>query len=81
MPGHRLQILLDDDRHRRLRAAAQRRGVPVAVIVREAIDRALAGGAEARAEAGRRILAAAPMKAPDHEALREELDALRARRR
>jgi len=80
MLSHRLQVLLDDERHARLTAAAERRGVPVAVIVREALDAALPGGDAARAAAARRILAAEPMAVPDPEALREELDELRSRR-
>ncbi len=76
MLSHRLQILLDDERHARLTAAADRRGVPVAVIVREALDAALPGGEAARADAARRILEAEPMAVPDPEALRGELDEL-----
>ena len=75
-----LEILLDDERHARLSAAARRRGVPVAVIVREAIDLALPGGADERAAAARRILAAEPMEAPSPQDLRDELEALRTRR-
>ena len=37
----RLQILIDDDRHRRIAELANARGVSVATIVREAIDRGL----------------------------------------
>jgi predicted DNA-binding protein len=80
MLSHRLQILLDDERHRRVTAAAERRGVPVAVVVREAIDQALPGDAEDRAAAGRRILAAPAMEVPEPDALRAELDEIRARR-
>ena len=35
----RLQILLDEERYARISAAAKRRGVSVATVVREAIDR------------------------------------------
>jgi hypothetical protein len=80
MLTHRLQILLDDERHARLSAAADRRGVAVAVIVREAIDLALPGDADERAAAARRILAAEPMDAPSPPDLRDELEALRTRR-
>ena len=53
---HRLQILLDDERHRRITIAARERGVSVATVVREAIDRALAVPIERRRAAGARIL-------------------------
>jgi hypothetical protein len=37
----RTQISLTEDQMRRLRAEARRRGVPIAVVVREAVDRAV----------------------------------------
>jgi hypothetical protein len=77
---HRLQILLDDDRHRRLLAVAQERGVSVAAVVREAIDRGLPMPDERRRAAARRILGAPQMPVPEPTELREELDSLRARR-
>jgi hypothetical protein len=80
MPTRRLQIRLDDDRHRRLTAEADRRGVPVAVLVREAIDAALPPPAPERVAAARAILAAEPMTMPSPDALCSELDELRARR-
>jgi predicted DNA-binding protein len=52
----RLQILLDDERHRRLVAVAEERGVSVATVVREAIDRGLP--AERRHASSRRSTAA-----------------------
>lgn len=76
----RLQILLDDDRHDRLLAAAAERGVSVAAVVRDAIDRGLPGRDRQRRAAGQRILAAEDMPVPDLEGLRDELDALRGRR-
>ena len=39
MLTRRLQVLLDDSRYQRLEAAARRRRVSVATVVREAIDR------------------------------------------
>ena len=78
--GHRLQILLDDERHRRITAAAQERGVSVATIVREAIDRGLASSDTKRSAAGRRLLDAPDMDVPEPSALRIELDELRSRR-
>jgi predicted DNA-binding protein len=77
---HRLQILLDDDRHQRIVALAQARGVSVATVIREAIDRGLPSATHRREVAADRILAAEPMEVPDVEQLIEELTALRERR-
>jgi hypothetical protein len=77
---HRLQILLDDERHQRITAAAHERGVSVATVVREAIDRGLSGPASRRRGAARRLLDAPDMPVPEPDALRGELDALRGRR-
>jgi hypothetical protein len=77
---HRLQILLDDERHRRITAVARERGVSVATVVREAIDRGIADPADRRRAAGRRVLDAPDMPVPDPQELKEELDRLRARR-
>jgi hypothetical protein len=79
--GHRLQILLDDERHRRITSLARERGVSVATIVRETIDRGLASPGDRRKSAGRRLLDAPDMPVPDPPQLKEELEALRARRR
>jgi hypothetical protein len=80
MLTHRLHVLLDEERWRRLEVEAARRDVAVAVIVREAIDDALArtGDADRRAAADL-ILAAEPMEVPDDPAdLKRELDEIRA---
>jgi hypothetical protein len=77
---HRLQILIDDERHRRIAAAAQERGVSVATVVREAIDRGLAGADTRRQAAARRLLDAPDMAVPEPAELRAELEALRGRR-
>jgi hypothetical protein len=77
---HRLQILLDDERHSRITAAARERGVSVASVVREAIDRGVAGSAGRRQAAGRRLLEASDMDVPGLAELKAELTALRARR-
>ena len=76
----RLQILLDDERYGRLHEVAESRGVSVATVVREAIDRGLARPQHRRMDAAARILAAPDMPVPDPEELRAELAALRARR-
>jgi hypothetical protein len=77
---HRLQILLDEERHQRITALARERGVSVATVVREAIDRGLASSDRQRRAAGRRLLDAPDMAVPDPSELREELEALRGRR-
>ena len=76
---HRLQILIDDERHRRISAAARKRGVSVATVVREAIDRGLVNADMQRQAAGSRLLEAPDMAVPEPSELRAELDALRAR--
>ncbi|PIB78427.1 CopG family transcriptional regulator [Mycobacterium celatum] len=77
---HRLQILLDDERHRRITSLARERGVSVATVVREAIDRGLASPAGRRKSAGRRVLDAPDTPVPDPRELKEELETLRAHR-
>ena len=73
-------MLLDDERHARITTVARERGVSVATVVREAIDRGVADPSDSRRSAGRRILEAADMTVPDPAGLGEELEALRARR-
>jgi predicted DNA-binding protein len=80
MLEHRLQILLDEERHARITAVARQRGVSVATVVREAIDRGVADPSDRRRDAGRRLLEAPDMDVPDVAELRDELDVLRARR-
>jgi hypothetical protein len=80
MYGHRLQILLDDERHERITAAAEERGVSVATVVREAIDRGLPSADRRRRDAARRLLDAPDMRVPDVADLSSELEALRGRR-
>lgn len=79
MLEHRLQILLDDERHRRITEAARERGVSVATIVREAIDRGLPSSDRRRRAAGDAFLASPDMPVPDVPELLAELDALRGR--
>ena len=79
MLTRRLQVLIDDERLRRLEQEAARRKVPVSVLVRQAIDDAYPGSHRARAAAADRILAAEPMPVPDPDELRSELAARRAR--
>ncbi|MGI8462395.1 MAG: antitoxin [Solirubrobacterales bacterium] len=77
---HRLQILIDDERHQRITAAARERGVSVATVVRDAIDRGIVSSAGSRRAAARRIFDAPDMPVPEPEELKAELDALRGRR-
>jgi hypothetical protein len=74
-----LQVLIDDERLRRLEAEATRQGVPVAVLVREALDAAYPATTEERWAAAERILAAEPMPVPDVDDLRDELGEARGR--
>jgi hypothetical protein len=80
MLEHRLQILLDEERHSRITSVARERGVSVATVVREAIDRGVADPGDRRRAAGRRLLDAPDMVVPEPAELHDELDALRARR-
>jgi hypothetical protein len=76
---HRLHILLDEDRWQRLDREAARRKVPVAAVVREAIDLAFpVSDALARRAAADGILHAEPMAVPDDPAgLKREIDEMR----
>ena len=80
MLTRRLQVLLDDKRYRGLEAAARRRRVSVATVVRDAIDRDLGSPALDRSAAGRRFLTAPPMEVGSVEDLLTELDQLRGQR-
>lgn len=80
MKTHRLQILLDDERHERVRALAKQRRVSVATVIRDAIDRGLPAGPRRRSAAARRILEAPDMVVGEPAELRGELDDLRGRR-
>jgi hypothetical protein len=77
---HRLQILLDDERHERILAVARERGISVAAVVREAIDHGVSNPDALRRSAGRHLLDAADMPVPEAEDLHTELEALRSRR-
>ncbi len=79
MFNRRLQILLDEKRHDRLTAVARSRGVSVATVVREAIDRGLPAPDDRRRAAGRRLLDAPDIPVPDVDDLVAELNALRGR--
>jgi hypothetical protein len=77
--GHRLQILLDDERYRRVAREAKRRRVSIAAVIRDALDR-IPFDPDVRRTAIDAILDAEPMAVPDDPAeLRRELDAARGR--
>jgi hypothetical protein len=74
MLDHRVQILLDDERYQKVAHEAKRRGVSIAAVVREALDR-LPAEAEVRRSAIDAIMAVEPMPVPaDPAELRRELD-------
>jgi hypothetical protein len=79
MLTRRLQILLDEPRHRRLVAEAERLGTSVATVVRMALDARLGrDGEQRRMWAISTILAAPPMPVPDDPAeLKREIDSSR----
>ncbi|MGA7172770.1 MAG: antitoxin [Candidatus Dormiibacterota bacterium] len=79
MFDRRLQVLIDDARWDRLEREASRRGVAVAVLVREAIDQQIPQDAGERRSALQAILDAEPMAVPEPGRLREELDQIRGR--
>ena len=75
MLDHRVQILLDDERYQKVAREAKRRGVSIAAVIRDALDR-LPADAEVRRAAIAAILAAEPMALPaEPAALRRKLDA------
>jgi hypothetical protein len=80
MLARRLQVLIDEDRWARLGSEASRRGVAVAVLVREAIDERFPALAQERRAALQAVLDAEPMDVPEPAQLRQELDSIRSRR-
>lgn len=77
---HRVHLLLDERRHRKIAIEAKRRNVSVAEVIRDAIDRMPASD-DVRRTAIEFILAAPPMPVPDDPAdIRRELDAEHERR-
>jgi hypothetical protein len=75
----RLHLLLDEARYRKVSTEAQRQGISVAAVVRQAIDR-LPPSDQRRREAIDAILAATPIPVPaDPADLRRELDGARDR--
>lgn len=79
MLDHRLQVLLDEERYQRISALAKARGVSVAAVVRDAIDRGLPSAPARRSAALRVLRAAEPMQVGSPDELKAELDELRSR--
>ena len=73
MLTHRMQILLDEDRRRRLERRSQETGTSVGGLIREAIDVAFPGFETDRETAGATLLDAAPMPIADWPELKEEI--------
>lgn len=69
----RTQLLLDDDLHRRLRESAERRGISMGALIREAIDEKLSRVQEDRARAIDELLAAEPMPVDDWPVMKKEI--------
>lgn len=79
MLTRRLQVLIDDERLRRLRSEARARRSSVGALVREAIDRTLPISAEQKRAAAKAILSARPMPVPGEiKELKTELEEIRS---
>jgi hypothetical protein len=75
MLDRRLQILLDEERYRRVSGEARRRKTSVAQVVREAIDVAFPSDQGRRRAAAKRILGVEPMPMPrDPKDLKREIE-------
>jgi hypothetical protein len=70
----RVPLLLDQARYRKVASVAQREGISVGAVIREAID-AMPPDQDRRQRAVEAILSAAPMSVPDDPAdIRREVD-------
>lgn len=78
MYDRRLQILIDDERLERVRRRADSTNRSVADVIRAAIDVALPPGNERRRGAAEVVLTAEPTRIGSPEAIRAELDEIRA---
>ena len=70
---HRTQILLDDERHERLRRRAAETGRSVGALIREAIDRGLPDAPPDRSRAASILLEAEPMAVGDWTEMKREM--------
>jgi len=73
---HRLQVLIDDERLRRLEQRAKATGASVGSLVRDAIDIAYPGAQTDRQRAGDALLAADPVPTGDWAEVKDELAAM-----
>ncbi len=73
MLTHRMQILLDEERRRRLERRSQETGTSVGGLIREAIDVAFPGFETDRETAGAALLDAHPMRIGDWSELKDEI--------
>lgn len=73
MLTRRTQILLDEDRHRRLERRSAETGASIGALVREAIDVAFPEVRSDRERSARALLSADPMPVQDWAELKEEL--------
>ena len=73
MLTHRMQILLDEDRRRRLERRSEETGSSVGALIREAIDIAYPGFETDRQAAAARLLALPPMEVGDWDEMKEEI--------
>jgi hypothetical protein len=73
MLTRRTQILLDEDRYRRLERRAEVTGASIGAVIREAIDRAFPEGGSDRARAARSLLGSPPMPVEDWESMKRDL--------
>lgn len=81
MPGleHRLQVLLDAERLRRLELRSKTTGASVGALVRDAIDIAYPGVETDRERAAQSILAAKPMPVGDWDEMKAEIASMHER--
>ncbi len=74
MLSRRLQVLIDDDRYRRLEEEAQRTGASIGALVRHAIDARFASRWPDRRSAAAALLAADPMEVGGWDEIERELE-------
>lgn len=74
----RLRVQIDEGRWSRLQSEAARRGVAVAVVMREAMEARFPGDADERRAAPQSTLDADPIEVPGPEELAQELGGLGA---
>lgn len=75
--GNRLQILIDDERLRRLESRSKATGASVGSLVRDAIDVAYPGARTDRERAAASYLAAEPIPVRDWDEMKAEISAMR----